>query len=82
VLARPPSRGYRLQKLVRRNKTLCASAAAITLVLVCGLAVSTWMYWRERQARHRAVAAEREQGRLREIAERGLQTEAELRRQA
>jgi len=82
VLARPPSRSYRLQKLVRRNKTLFASGAAITLVLVCGLAVSTWMFWREREARQRAVAAEREQMRLREAAERGLQTEAELRRQA
>ena len=82
ILARPPSRAYRLQKLVRRNKVVFASGAAITLVLICGLAVSTWLFLREREARKRAVDAEREEMRLRQVAERGLHTEAELRRQA
>jgi serine/threonine protein kinase len=82
VLACPPSRTYRLQKMVRRNKVVFASGAAVTLVLICGLAVSTWMFLREREARKRAVDAEREQATLRAIAERGRQTEAELRRQA
>jgi tetratricopeptide (TPR) repeat protein len=82
VVARPPSRMYRLQKLVRRNKVVFASGVAITLVLICGLAVSTWLFLREREARKRAVAAEQQEARLRQIAERGLQNEAELRRQA
>jgi len=82
VVARPPSRMYRLQKLVRRNQAVFASAAAITLVLICGLAVSTWLFFRERDARKRAVEAERLQAELREIAERGRATEAQLRRQA
>ena len=82
VLARPPSRTYRLQKLMRRNKVVFASGAVVTLVLICGLAISTWSFLREREARKRAVAAEREESRLRLVAERGLQTEAELRRQA
>jgi serine/threonine protein kinase len=82
VLARPPSRMYRFQKLVRRNQAVFASGAAIALVLICGLTVSTWLFLREREARKRAVAAEQEEARLRQIAERGLQNEAELRRQA
>lgn len=82
VVARPPSRMYRLQKLVRRNQAVFASGAAITLVLICGLAVSTWLFLREREARKRAVAAEQQETRLRQIAERGLENEAELRRQA
>ncbi len=82
VVARPPSRMYRLQKLVRRNQAVFASGAAITLVLICGLAVSTWLFLREREARKRAVAAEQQEARLRQAAERGLETEAELRRQA
>ncbi len=82
VVARPPSRTYRLQKLVRRNKTVFASGFAITLVLICGLAVSTWLFLREREARKRAVAAEQQEAHLRQSAERGLHNEAELRRQA
>jgi hypothetical protein len=50
--------------------------------LVVGLGTSVWMFLRERELRHRAVAAEQEQVRLREIAERGLANEAELRRQS
>jgi tetratricopeptide (TPR) repeat protein len=47
-----------------------------------GLTISTWLFLREREARNRAVAAERDQTRLRQIAERGLANEAELRQQA
>src|SRR6478736_4623193 len=82
VVARPPSRTYRLQKLVRRNKAVFASGLAITLVLIFGLTTSTWLLLREREARKRAVEAERKQAELREVAERGLRNEAELRLQA
>jgi len=82
IVARPPSRWYRLQKLVRRNQVLFASGVAITLVLLCGLTTSTWLFLREREARKRAVEAERKQAELRESAERGLRNEAELRQQA
>jgi serine/threonine protein kinase/Tfp pilus assembly protein PilF len=51
VSARPPSAAYRLQKLVRRNKLVFTAAAAVTLAVVVGLVVSTWMYLRERKAR-------------------------------
>ncbi len=82
VMARPPSRLYRLRKLVRRNRVVFAAGGAVALALIVGLGTSTWLLFRERELRQRAVAAEKEQARLRGIAERGLATEAELRRQA
>jgi len=54
VLARPPSRLYRLQKLVRRNRTTFAAIAAVSLTLVVGFGTSTWLFLREREARHDA----------------------------
>ena len=58
VTARPPGRVYRLQKLVRRNKLAFAVGAAVTAALVIGLALSTWFFFQEREARQQAVAAE------------------------
>jgi tetratricopeptide (TPR) repeat protein/tRNA A-37 threonylcarbamoyl transferase component Bud32 len=59
VAARPPTRLYRLQKLVRRNKLAFAAAAAIAIALVSGLAVAAWGLMRERAARASAEAAEK-----------------------
>ncbi len=78
VVARPPSRIYRLQKLVRRNKIIFASIAAVALALIGGLATSLWLFQKEKQARQRAVAAEQQQIRLREEADR-LRQQAEVR---
>jgi serine/threonine protein kinase len=72
ITARPPSRLYRIQKLVRRNKLAVAAASAVAAALVIGLGVSTWMFIKEKAARERAVAAEKDQTRLRQQA----QTEA------
>jgi serine/threonine protein kinase/tetratricopeptide (TPR) repeat protein len=69
VAACPPSRSYRFQKLVRRNRLAFAAASAITAALVLGLGISTWMFVKEKQARQRAVVAEQEQSRLRLQAE-------------
>jgi serine/threonine protein kinase len=69
VSARPPSALYRVQKLVRRNKLAVGAASAIAAALVIGLAVSSWMYSREKIARERAVTAEQAQVRLRQQAE-------------
>jgi hypothetical protein len=52
VIARPPSRWYRLQKLVLRNKTTFAAIAAVGVTLVAGLGASTWLFFKEREARH------------------------------
>jgi tetratricopeptide (TPR) repeat protein/tRNA A-37 threonylcarbamoyl transferase component Bud32 len=59
VAARPPSRLYRFQKLVRRNKLVFSAAAAITAALVAGLGVAMWGLARERAARKAAQAQAR-----------------------
>ncbi|HKW29672.1 MAG TPA: serine/threonine-protein kinase [Verrucomicrobiae bacterium] len=82
VIARPPSRLYRFQKLVRRNKILFASGTAVTAALLIGLGMATWLFFMERAARREAVAAEEQQYLLRQEAERARANEAELRRQA
>jgi eukaryotic-like serine/threonine-protein kinase len=69
VIARPPSNLYRFQKLVRRNKIIFVAIAAVTLALLMGLGISTWMYFQEREARQSAVQAEKQQIRLREEAD-------------
>jgi len=78
VLARPPSRTYRLQKLVRRNRTTFAAGAMVLFALLCGLGFATRFWLQERDARKRAVlaeqqahAAEQQQAQLRIQAEDG-----------
>jgi hypothetical protein len=51
VLARPPNRFYRLQKLVRRNIGVFLAVGAVALSLIGGISVSTWLFFRERAAR-------------------------------
>ena len=75
VVARPPSRLYRFQKLVRRNKVVFAAIGAVSLALIAGLGASTWLFLREREARQEQVL-------LREEAERARSNEAKLRREA
>jgi serine/threonine protein kinase len=70
VLARPPSRLYRFQKLVRRNRGVFATVAAVAFALLAGFGTSTYLFFKERDARQRAVAAEQKQLELREEAER------------
>jgi serine/threonine protein kinase len=75
VVARSPSRLYRFQKLVRRNKVVFAAIGAVSLALIFGLGTSTWLFLREREARQEQVV-------LREEAERTRSNEAKLRREA
>jgi tetratricopeptide (TPR) repeat protein len=82
VSARPPSTAYRFQKLVRRNKTAFAALGAVAAALLIGFGLSLYLFMREREAHRRAVAAEKEQARLRQLAEAGLVAEARLRQQA
>ncbi len=58
VTARPPSKLYRLQKLVQRNKATFAAGALIALALVLGLGFSLWTLAKERTARRQAHAAQ------------------------
>ena len=69
VMARPPTRLYRFRKLVRRNRGVFIATGAVAVTLIFGMATSTWLFLREREARHRAVAAEQQQARLRKDAE-------------
>ncbi len=48
VLARPPSRLYRFQKLARRNKLAFAAAVAVLTALLVGLGIAA-VGWRETQ---------------------------------
>ncbi len=83
VAACPPSKLYRFQKLVRRNKLAFAAAGAVAASLLIGLGASTWLYVRERQARQQAVAAEQARNnetRLRRQTEAARLVEAEAAR--
>jgi serine/threonine protein kinase len=78
VEARPPSSLYRFQKLVRRNKTTFVAACAVVLALVIGLGLSLYALAQEKRARLRAVAAEKEQARMRRAAEEGAEIARQL----
>jgi serine/threonine protein kinase len=75
VVARPPSRLYRFQKLVHRNRIVFAAGLAVAVALVLGLGISTRLFFMEKAARQRAVAAEQQ-------AEAARATEALLRQEA
>jgi len=60
VVARPPSKLYRFQKMARRNNLVLAAGAVVLGALVTGLAVSNWFFLRERAALRRATAAEKQ----------------------
>jgi serine/threonine protein kinase/tetratricopeptide (TPR) repeat protein len=54
IAARPPSGFYRLQKMVRRNKAAFTAAAAIAVMLIVGVVVSTWQAVRATTEKRRA----------------------------
>jgi serine/threonine protein kinase len=57
ISARPPSRTYRLKKLVRRNRAVVLTAAAVGLALVAGTVVATWLALRATHAEGAALIA-------------------------
>ena len=69
VLARPPSRLYRLQKIVRRNRTVFLFGAAAIAALLLGTVFSTIMFVNERAA-WKSEAQLRREAELREQASR------------
>ncbi|HET6574008.1 MAG TPA: serine/threonine-protein kinase [Fimbriiglobus sp.] len=56
VEASPPGAGYRLRKFARRHRTALATAAAFGLLLLAGVAVSTWQAVRATAAEKTALA--------------------------
>ena len=57
VLAGRPSVGYRLWKFGRRNRGAVLAGAALIVVLLAGVVVSTWQAWRAVRAERSALAA-------------------------
>jgi len=57
ISARPPSKIYKLQKTMQRNKLLFAGVGVIALLLVLGLIVVSASLAKERHSRREAVAA-------------------------
>jgi serine/threonine protein kinase len=66
VAARPPSTGYRIQKLIRRNKVAVAATMSVVAALIAGTAIASWQAIRARRA-------EQAQAQARELAERRLE---------
>ena len=70
VAARPPGRGYRLRKFVRRNRVPVAAAALIALALVGGAAAAAVGVVIAKRAERDAVAARGDAVEQRKLAER------------
>lgn len=51
VIARPDTRGYRLNKFIRRNRTAVTAAAIVVVTLIAGLGVTLWQVHVARQQR-------------------------------
>ena len=71
VMARPPSAGYLLQKLIRRNRLAFAAAAAVVASLIIGLGVATRSFVQEKAARAAAEKAQAREAQQRVLAEAG-----------
>jgi WD40 repeat protein len=82
VVARPPSPGYLLAKMIRRHRLAFAAAAAVAFALLAGAVASTWQALRATRAEQAALQGEQEQRRLREIAQQAQAAETRLRTQA
>lgn len=70
VVARPPTRRYLFQKMVRRNRVVFASSALLAAILILATLVSISLYVREREARQSLSQAKQTQMELREEADR------------
>ncbi|HEV8071942.1 MAG TPA: serine/threonine-protein kinase [Planctomycetaceae bacterium] len=57
ILARPPSRAYRLKKFAQRNRGAVLTAAVVASALLAGTAVSTWQALRATRAERAALVA-------------------------
>ena len=58
VMAAPPSRAYRIQKLVRKHRGAVIAASLVLLTLLTGIAGTTWGMFRANRERARALNAE------------------------
>jgi tetratricopeptide (TPR) repeat protein len=79
ILARPPSRAYRLKKFAQRNRATVLTVAVVAAALVAGTAVSVWQAFRATRAETWAlVAAEAEKKAKEDALAREAETKAVL----
>ena len=72
VNARPPSKIYRLQKLIQRNKVVYASGLLVALSLITGLGVATSFFFKERESRASEMLLRKEAEAREKITEAGV----------
>jgi serine/threonine protein kinase len=53
IVASPPSRSYRLRKLLHKYRHATAAAAAFIVILACSAVVSTWLFLQADESRAR-----------------------------
>ncbi len=89
ITARPPTAGYLLSKLIRRNKLAFAAGAAVAAALVLGVVVSSWQAVRATRATEKAednekkaVEAQANETTQRQLADAARANEANLRQRA
>ena len=79
IEARPPSAGYRLQKLIRKNRVAFTFMATVAALLIVGISVSTsLMFWATgaaAAARNATAAATKAQGEAEEAAQKAQDAE-------
>src|SRR5215207_7719624 len=68
LVAGPESAAYRAKKFLRRNKRTVSAAAAVLVVLVAGIIVSTWQAVRIAVEQKNTLAQKQEADRQREVA--------------
>ncbi len=77
VSACPPSAGYRLRKLARRNKVALVTASIVAVALIAGTAVSVWQAMRADAARRYADERLQEESKAKAEADAHSQRAAE-----
>jgi tetratricopeptide (TPR) repeat protein len=82
ILARPPSALYQARKFCGRHKALAGGAAAVLVVLVAGIGVSTGQAIRANRERDRALQAEQIAKAVNEFLQNDLLAQAGARAQA
>ncbi len=70
VLARPPTKAYRLQKLFRRHRGAFTAAILILVTLLAGITISLLQAIRATRAEQRALGLQEKESGLRTISER------------
>jgi serine/threonine protein kinase/tetratricopeptide (TPR) repeat protein len=57
IVARPPSKVYKLRKFVQRNRGVVLTTIVVAVALVAGTAIATWQALRAKRAEATAVAS-------------------------